>query len=173
MAYAVNCQLLLVSAAAKGVADLFEGEVYEKIRGTQPELAFQLFLLNEPLQETRKKLALKKVYIRNLKSYAYFALFSLVVRTLTEVGAKWGDAALTARLHGQWVDYYPKHYNHWEKLTKACIDRILEAFARESKREGEELTYANYFKSQGALARMLSAPLGADIKRLARVALNS
>jgi hypothetical protein len=160
-------------AAAKGVADLFEGEVYEKIRGTQPELAFQLFLLNEPLQETRKKLALKKVYIRNLKSYAYFALFSLVVRTLTEVGAKWGDAALTARLHGQWVDYYPKHYNHWEKLTKACIDRILEAFARESKREGEELTYANYFKSQGALARMLSAPLGADIKRLARVALNS
>jgi hypothetical protein len=158
---------------AKGVADLFEGEVYEKIRGIHPELAFQLFLLNEPLQETRKKLASKKVYIRNLKSYAYFALFSLVVRALSEVGAKWGDAELTARLHGQWEDYYPKHYNHWEKLTKACIDHILEAFARESKREGKELTYANYFKSQGALARMLSAPLGTNIKRLARVALNS
>lgn len=164
-------------AAAKNVADLFEGEVYEKIRATRPELAFQLFLLNVPLQETRKKLASKKVYIRNLKSYAYFALFSLVVRILTEVGAKWGDAALTERLYGQWEDYYPKHYNHWEKLTKACIDHILEAFARESrsysKIEGAELTYANYFKNQGALARMLNAPLGTDIKRIARVALNS
>jgi hypothetical protein len=93
------------------------------------------------------------------------------------VGAKWGDAALTAQLFGQWEDYYPTHYNHWENLTKACIDHIIEAFERESraysKREGEELTYANYFKSQGALARMLNAPLGAVVKRAARVALNS
>jgi hypothetical protein len=164
-------------AVAKNVADLFEGEVYEKIRATHPELAFQLFLLNDPLQEIRKKLAGKKVYIRKLKSYATFALFSVVVRALTDVGAKWGSTDLTSQLHGQWEDYYPKHYNNWEKLTKACIDHILAAFEKESrqssKRDGQELTYANYFKSQGALARMLNSPLGPEVRRLARTALNS
>jgi hypothetical protein len=151
-------------AATKNVAQLFEGEPYEKIRETQPELAFQLFLLDDPLQETRKKLAAKKVYIRNLKSYAYFALFSVVIRALTEIGAKWGDAKLTEQLH-------------WEKLTKACIDHVLAAFEKESrgyrKREGEELTYANYFKNQGAMDRMLSRPLGTHLRGLARNALNS
>ncbi len=164
-------------AASKNVADLFEGDLYEKMRETKPELALQLYLLNDPLQEIRKGLAAKRVYIRNLKSYAHFALFSLIVRALTEVGSKWGDPKLTAQLHGQWEAYYPKHYKHWEELTKACIDQIVAAFEKESlgysKREGQELTYANYFKSQGALARMLNAPLGADIKRLARIALTS
>jgi hypothetical protein len=164
-------------ATAKNVSDLFEGELYQKVRETPPELAFQLYLLSDPLKDIRKKLATKKVYIRNLKSYANFALFSLVVRTLTETGAKWGDSQLTTQLYGQWATYYPTHYNHWERLTKACIDHILTAFEKESlgysKREGEKLTFANYFKSQSAVARMLNKPLGADIKKLARFALNS
>ena len=164
-------------AVAKNVAELFEGEIYEKIRSTHPELAFQLFLLNDPLKEIQKKLAGKKVYIRKLKSYATFALFSILVRALTEAGAKWGTTGLTAQLQGQWEQYYPKHYNDWEKLAKASIDYILAAFERESRRDskqgGQELTYANYFKSQGALLRMLNAPLGSEIKKLAAKALKS
>jgi len=78
-------------AVAKNVADLFEGELYERIRETEAELAFQLYLLDEALWESRSKLATDKVYIRSLKSYEYFALFSLTIRALTEVGAKWGD----------------------------------------------------------------------------------
>jgi hypothetical protein len=122
-------------------------------------------------------LAADKVYIKHLKSYEYFALFSLVVRALTEVGAKWGDPDLTAQLQEQRADYYQAHYNHWRKLTKACIDQILVAFKKESRgysrREGEELTYANYFKNQSYMARMLKAKLTGDIKRFARVALKS
>jgi hypothetical protein len=163
-------------AAAKNVADLFEGELYERIREAPPELAFQLYLLDVALFEARRKLAVDKVYIRNLKLYAYFALFSLVVRALTETGAKWGDADLTAKLRGQWADYYPTHFNDWRNLAKACIDQILAVFKKESlsysKREGEVLTYANYFKSQAAVAAMLKAKLTADIKRYARIALN-
>jgi AIPR protein len=136
---------------AKNVGDLFEGEVYESIRQTSAELGFQLFLLDSALAECRKDLAASKVYIRNLKWYDYFALFSLTVRSLTEAGAKWGDSDLTAQLHGQWKDDYPHHYNRWRKLTKICIDRIIEAFKKESRshsrREGLELTYANYFKN--------------------------
>jgi hypothetical protein len=164
-------------AVAKRVADLFEGDVYEKIRETPPELAFQLYLLGDVLWGCRRDLATDKVYIRGLKFYEYFALFSLVIRALTEVGAKWSDPNLTAQIHAQWVEYYPTHYNQWRKLTKACIDHILVAFKKESrgysKREGEELTYANYFKNQTYVGKMLKAKLPGDIKQYARIALKA
>jgi len=163
-------------AVAKNVADLFEGDLYERIREAPPELAFQLYLLDVALFEARRKLAVDKVYIRNLKLYVYFTLFSLVVRALTEAGVKWGDADLTTTLRGQRAEYYPKHFNDWRNLTKACIDHILVVFKKESlsysKREGEVLTYANYFKSQAAVAGMLKTKLPVDIKRYARIALN-
>lgn len=162
--------------AAKNVAELFEGELYAKIRETLPELAFQIYLLGEILWEARSDLAKEKVYIRNLRSYEFFALFSLATRALTEVGAKWGGVDLTSQIHGQWKDeYYPKLYNLWRKLTKECIDRILEAFKKESRgysREYKrELTYANYFKNQSYVSRILKASLPGSIKRCARTAL--
>jgi hypothetical protein len=164
-------------AVAKNVADLFEGELYDSIRETPPELAFQLYLLDEALWESRSELSKDKVYIRNLRSYGYFALFSLVVRALSEVGAKWGDPGLTAQLHEQWQGYYPTHFNLWRRLTKACIDHIVTAFKKEarqySRREGQELTYANYFKSQSSVARMLKTGLPGEIKRYARAALKT
>jgi len=167
----------LGAAVAKNVADLFEGELYESIRETSTELVFQIFLLDVALWESRSELAKDKVYVRNLKSYEYFALVSLVVRALTEIGAKWGDSDLTERLHGQWKEYYPTHFNRWRSLTKLCIDHILRAFKKESsgysKQEGEELTYANYFKNQGYVSRMLKVGLPGEVKRCARVALES
>ena len=43
---------------------------------------------------------------------------------------------------------------------KACIDHIVAAFKKEarpySRREGQELTYANYFKSQRSIAPMVN-----------------
>jgi hypothetical protein len=164
-------------AVAKNVADLFEGELYESIREASAEVVFQLYLLDMALWESRNDLARDKVYIRNLKSYEYFALFSLVTRALTEVGARWGAPDLTAQLHEQWAEYYPTHYNQWRKLAKACIDQILVAFKKESRgysrREGEELTYANYFKNQSYMAKMLKTKLTGDTKRHSRDALKS
>ena len=165
-------------AVAKNVADLFEGELYDSIRETPVELVFQLYLLDEVLWEGRSELSKHKVYIRNLKSYEYFALFSLAVRALTEIGAKWGNPNLTTQFHGQWPEYNSKHYdNHWRKLAKACIDHIVAAFKKEARQysgiDGQELTYANYFKSQSSVARMLKAGLPREIKRCARAALKS
>ena len=75
---------------------------------------------------------------------------------MTVVGAKWGNSDLTAKLRVEGAEDYLKHYNLWSKLTKVCIDQILVAFKKESrgysKREGEELTYANYFKNQSYVA---------------------
>jgi hypothetical protein len=161
--------------AAKNVADLFEGETYERIRTTSPELAFQLYLLDVALWECRRRLAAEKVYIRNLKSYAYFALFSFAIRALTKVGAKWGDPNLTALLHGQWPQYYANHYASWRRLTKACIDQIVLAFKndsrRYSRRVGEELTYANFFKNQRSVDNLLKIRLTRDITGYARAVL--
>jgi hypothetical protein len=117
-------------AVAKNVAELFEGDLYETTRETTNETVFQLFLLDCALWAARNDLAKQKVYIRNLKSYEYFALFSLAVRALTEARAKWGDPDLTAILDRQWKDYYDSSFSCWRKLTKACIDHILLAFKK-------------------------------------------
>lgn len=163
---------------SKNVADLFEGELYEKISETPVELSFQLFLLDEVLWESRSSLATSKVYIRNLKRYEYFALFSLTVRALEEIGAAFGDPSLSKQFEDQWPSYYDDGYHkRWVNLTKACIDHILAAFKKESSRyfkvNGQTLTYANYFKAQSYVGPILKGALPGVIKRLARSALRS
>nr|CCD32183.1 Conserved hypothetical protein [Methylocystis sp. SC2] len=154
-------------AAAKRVKELFEGEAYDKIRETSPELVFQLFLADNMLQESQKFLASNKVYIRNMKTYAYFTLFGLVARAFTDCGAKWGNPKFTDNLQEQWNNYQIAQ-NVWRGLTKACIDHILEGFKKESegysKREGEKLTYANYFKNQSYLDTLLDRKLTKEIR---------
>jgi hypothetical protein len=162
-------------AMAKNVAELFEGEVYESIRETPIELVFQLFLLDSNLCQCRNELARDKVYIRNLRYYEYFALFSLAVRAMTDVGAKWGDPALTAQLIGQWPEFSPIHDKHWRTLTKVGIDYIFSAFKKDSRRyarkEGEDLTYANYFKNKSYINRIIKRSLSREVKSCARAAL--
>jgi hypothetical protein len=162
-------------AMARKVKELFEGKVYEGIRDTKPELAFQINLIDANTWECGRDLAGDKVYIRNLKSYGHFAGFALATRALQEVGAKFGDPELTEHLQAQWNEWESTHYGPWKKLTKACIDHILEFFKREaakySRREREDLSYDNYFKNQGYMTRLLEAPLGGEIKRCARAVL--
>jgi hypothetical protein len=164
-------------AVAKNVANLFEGELYNQIRETPPELAFQIFLLDSALWESRYELSKNKVYIRHLRSYEYFTMFSLAVRALTAVGAKWATPDLTAQLQEQWEDYYPIKFNRWRKFAKSCIDHIVAAFKKDarqySRREEQELTYANYFKNQSSVGRILKAVLPGEIKRRARAALKA
>lgn len=164
-------------AAAKKVAELFEGEAYETIRETSPELVFQIHLLDSDLWECEGDLAREKVYIHNLKTYAYFAVFALAVRALQEMGAKWGDPTLTEHLHGQEKDWELTYYRLWKKLAKACIDHVHAAFMKESRKysrqEGEKLTYANYFKNQSYIVRMLKSPLSGDLKRYTRAVLKA
>jgi len=164
-------------AVAKNVSELFEGEIYETLRQTPAELAFQLYLIDVTLWEARSDLAKEKVYIRNLRSYEYFALFSLATHSLTAVGAKWGDPSFTAQLQTQQSAYYPAHYKNWRALAKTGIDQIIAAFKKESsaysrREKGEELTYANYFKNQTYMARILKRPISRAMKKSARNAIS-
>ena len=163
-------------AVAKNVSDLFEGELYDNIREMPPELAFQLYLLDLALSKSRSELSKDKAYIRNLMRYEYFSLFSLVVRALTDAGVKWAEPVFTTQLQDLLEDY-PKRFTLWRKLAKACIDHIVAAFKKEaieySRREGQSLTYANYFKNQSSVARMLKVALPSEIKKCARAVLKT
>jgi len=160
---------------AKNVADLFEGESYDAIRRTTPELAFQIFLLDGDLWECRSDLSREKVYIANLGTAAHFALFSLVVRALQERGAKWGDPSFSDHLHKQWSEWKAGPYQNWRKLTKACIDQVVAAYKKDAKRyartERKVLSHANYFKNQSYVSRILKSPLSGDIKKCSRAVL--
>jgi hypothetical protein len=96
------------------------------------------------------------------------------VGALQEAGIDFGHPELTERWLAHWQDWTTP-YRAWRDLTKACIDHMLEAFKKEASRQfrksGDELTYANYFRSQGSMTRLLEAPLGGDIKRRVRAVL--
>jgi hypothetical protein len=162
-------------AVAKNVADLFEGAVYETICDTPPEVAFQIHILDADLWECERDLGKEKVYIGKLKSYGHFAVFALAVRALQEVGADFGNPRFSELLLAQWPEWHRTHYRPWKELAKACVNRVLDAFRKEERRyareSDDELTNANYFKSQGAMTRLLDAPLGGAIKRCARTVL--
>jgi hypothetical protein len=165
------------AVAKHSVGELFEGEIYDAIRKTPPELAFQLFLLDSNLWECENDLARKKVYIRNIKSHAHFVVFALAVKALNGAGANWGDSGLSNNFHEKWRHWDATYDHLWRGLTKACIDQIIEIYEKESRgfsrREGEELTYTNYFKNQGYISRILKLHLTGDIKRCARAILRS
>jgi hypothetical protein len=161
----------------KNVADLFEGDVYESIRQTTPELAFQLFLLDADLRECRSDLAKEKVYVKNLGTTAHFALFSLAVRALQEAGARWGNASLSDHLHKQWPEWRSQHLKNWKNLTKACIDHIVAAYKKDAamyaRKEKKALSYANYFKNQSYIAPILKSALSKDVRRYSRLVLQA
>lgn len=170
-------KLRLGPVVAKNVAELFEGEVYEAIRGTNPELVFQLSLIDADLWECRSDWARKKVYVQNLGTTAHLAMFSLAVRALQEAGAKWGDPALSELLQQQWPEWRPHHYKKWMRLTKACIDHIVSAYKKDAanyrRTEKKVLSYANYFKNQGYVSRVLKGKLNSNIKRYGRLVLEN
>ena len=162
---------------AKHIKELFDDAVYQTIREKTPELAFQISVLDSNLLGCTKDLAKEKVYIKRMKSYGQFAVFAVAIRAMHDADAEFGDAAFTDRLLAQWEEWYPTHYHAWKKLTKSCIDAIVKAFKKEvprhSREFGDELTYANYFKNQGYVSRLLQSPLPPETIRHAKAALNS
>lgn len=161
---------------AKNVADLFEGETYEVIQRTSPELAFQLFLIDENLKACRAALGKEKAYTANIGSAAHLALFSLVVRALREAGANWGDSGLSEHLQSQWSDW-DKQCRNWKTLTKICIDHIVTGYKGYEKKHmritRKELSHANYFKNQTAVSQLLKSRMGGKIKTYSRAVLDA
>ena len=157
-------------AVAKGkLGGLFEEEPYELIRGTQPELAYQVYLLGVIVDECLKKLAGSKKYIKELASYVRFALFALSVKALAAGGARFGEVELTKFLERE-REATPRP--SWLKFCKSGVDAIRDTYKTDGKRyrreSGKELTLANFSKSREFVGKLLGRSLPRQLQHLGK-----
>jgi hypothetical protein len=158
-------QLGPVPAKAR-LGELFEGKSYDLIKAAKPELAYQLYLLGMVLDGSIRELARSKQYVGHFAWQAQFTLFSLCVKALQAANLDFGGADATALLEAA----EPMH--KWLTFCKQGIDHIRTLYRNDIKkyrdRVHQELTLANYFKSQAYTAKILLRPVPQPMKKLAR-----
>jgi hypothetical protein len=161
--YYWDSKLLGPVPAKARLGELFEGKSYDLIKKSKPELAYQLYLLGQLLENSVWELAGSK---RPFAWQALFTLFSLWTRAFQLAKIDFGEAKATTFLEAS----YPTR--KWIKLCKACVDYIRGIYRRDTKQylneTGQEMTLANYFKSANYLGKMLERPLPQNIKKLAK-----
>lgn len=158
-------------ALAKARAgELFEGDVYEQVQTTSAELAYHLFQVSENIRVCLNDLSSYK-YIKTIRPHISLTLFSLIVKCLQEVGIKWGSPELTKILDDHYNQWDGKRYTHWKRMVKKGIDHINNTYlgeVRQAKHMGDEIpTFANYFKNQTSIHKLLKTATPIDLKETA------
>jgi hypothetical protein len=152
------------------VSDLFEDKPYEKISRVTAQEAFQIYLLHNVLENHFYSLASNKRYIRNFGGHITFCLLALGVKLSRTAGAAWSHDKLTALLEKEEKIGTPV----WRRLTKAAVDHIRHRYTANARayraKNGYDLNYNNFFKSQAYMTKLLQAPSPSDLKSLARKA---
>ncbi len=154
----------LGAAVAQGQINLlFEEEPYAVIRSTSPEKAYQLFLLGEIMSLSLRRLRGSKRYIANLKTYIDLAIFSFICKALYEAGISLGKEALNEKLEA----LRNSGTVEFDKPIKALIDIFCKEYeaekARIYRKEGKELSVANYVKSRNYIANLLEVAIPKSI----------
>lgn len=156
------------ATAKVGVSELFEDKKYGVIRDTPPELAYQIYLLDEIIWSAFSILSAQKRYVANLSGHIDLALFSVIVKVLESSGGDWGKEAFTSFLEEQ----LKNESRRWVRLTKGAVDHIRRFYKRQAKAyrrtEGKELTFNNYFKAPGYVAKILNAPIHRPMGQVGR-----
>ena len=154
---------------------LDEGKIYDLLSQTEPELAYQIFLTAEMVKDSLHYLQGKRK--RTLAKYAWMTMFALVVKSFQGVGRLWKAPEFTDALERQWDDdgLWESCCKHWDALVKATIDFVHPIYRKEAagylKKEGEELTLANFFKNVGYVNKLMQRPLPAALRSNARTIL--
>lgn len=144
---------------------LFDGKQYELVKGTTPELAYQLYLLGMILEDCSKQLAKSTQYVEHFAWQGQFTLFAICVKALQTAGVEFGKVAVTAFLEGA----TPNH--KWIMFCKQGIDFLRVAYRNETKRRKrteQELTLTNYFKSQKSVGKILDTSVPMLMKKTAK-----
>ena len=159
---------LLGPVAAKKPEELFEGHKYDKITKTPPEVAYQLFLLDDVIESHVDELSRTKRYVSNLARHMKHALLGLVVRALQSANAKWGSEEFTECLEEE-TEF---HTGKWRLLVLGAINHIRGAYRTEDsryrQREKQPLAIVNFFKSQGYMTRVFPTAMPKSLKATAR-----
>jgi hypothetical protein len=142
---------------------LFEGKSYDLIKKTRPELAYQLYLLGQVIENSIRELAGSK---QPFAWQALFTLFSLCAKSLQLAKIEFGDPKATTLFEAA----EPTH--KWIQLCKKGVDNIRAVYRKETRqylsKTGQELTVANYFKSSNYIGKLLEKPVPQNMKKLAK-----
>ena len=143
-------------AAKSDLAGLFDGAPYDRIRGTSPELAYQIFLLNSLVEYWLGDLSARIRYVASLKRHMTFAMFALLTKTLQDAQAAFGSVELTSQLE-KWSE---EPTSGWLELVRRLAAQINDHYRMSAKthqrKQGQMLPLANYFKSQAYVGDLLS-----------------
>lgn len=156
------------SVAKVAAGELFEGQIYEQIQKTSPELAYQIFQVSDNLKYSLRDLAGNRT-IDALRANAYLVLFSLVVRALQEAGIKWGESDFTDLLDDHADDWQGTRDKLWRATTKEAIKHINSVYqtdVKRAKKHKEEVpSIRNYFINNKSVAQLMNKPLPAKLKQ--------
>jgi len=160
-----NSRKLGPSVAQGQINLLFEEDSYAVIRSTSPEKAYQLFVLGEIMGWSLWRLRGSKRYIANLKTYIDLCLYALICKALFESGISLGKEALNERLEA----LLKTKATDWDKPIKALVDIIAKKFkveqARVLKKEGKELSVANFVKSRTHMTNLIATSIPKAISK--------
>ena len=149
-----------------------DDKLYDVISQTEPELAYQIFLTAEMVDASLCHVQGKRN--RTLAKYAWMTVFALVVKAFQTVGRSWQTPGFTAFLERQWHDdmIWQSSRKHWDGLVTVVLAFLHPIYRKEAaayyKREGEELTLANFFKSVSYMNKLMRRPLPRSLLRSAR-----
>ena len=112
-----------------------------------------------------------KRYIANLKTYIDLCLYALICKALFESRISLGREALNERLEA----LLKTKATDWDKPIKALVDIIAKKFkveqAKVLKREGKELSVANFVKSRTHMSNLIETSIPKAISKSLIVAL--
>lgn len=155
------------AAARRGVGSLFEDRPYDGIRKTTPELAYQIYLFGEILDDCLRQLSASRQYIDEFGTYLRLATFSFCIKSLQTVGVKFGDSSLTNVLEAG-----GSPAGKWCAFVKSAVDELRTVYKQEAKRyrkeTGRQLSVANFSKTLEYVNKILQRPSPQHCRKAAR-----
>ena len=134
---------------------LFEENAYAKIRETNPQLSYELYLIYSILCKHINLLKQKKKYIKALSNSANLALFSGLCKYLKASGYRFGKVENETNLE-QLLEGFSRDF---ESSLKLLIDYYLKIYGKMKSKiymqEGMELNYQIYFKNASLIKELL------------------
>lgn len=146
---------------AKGhLGEIFQGDGYEIIsEQTEPELAYQIFIVADISLYSLRLLAQKKY--TNSRAHIDFVILSLVFRLLSEMGAAWNKLQFTNTLELQWEDL-DSYVKPWFEIIRTAADRVLDQYEKVTNRAKhkncEDLTLRNFVRRKEEMQKILKGP---------------
>src|SRR6266550_711153 len=163
------------AAAQSGVTKLFEDPAYSHLCQVPPMRAYQHYLVAYNVDDVVWRMRQTNGRGTQLLSYATWALVALVGKCLQKGGMIWGKEGLTTLLEAQDEGWETKWHKGWLALVKRLFGSVRKEFRSAqvvARGRGEDLTAANFFKSEKQVNALIAKFATNSEAKLAKRALH-